>query len=90
IPYWNIAILQKSIEYIQIFSGILIAIWIIMPILIFSFNHSPSISSLAVYAKTKYKQNADKKASKISAFSNILMIITVVIFVISSMLTLSP
>lgn len=31
-----------------------------------------------------------KKASKIIAFSNILMIITVVIFVISSMLPLSP
>lgn len=36
--------------------------------------------------QTKCRQ----KASKIIAFSNILMIITVVIFVISSMLTLSP
>ncbi|AFJ42585.1 aromatic amino acid transport family protein [Francisella orientalis] len=90
IPYWNINILRNSFEYNHSFSGILLAIWIIMPILIFSFNHSPIISSLAVYAKIKYKQDADKKASRIIAFSNILMIVTVVIFVFSSMLTLSP
>ncbi len=90
IPYWNIEILRNSFEYNHSFSGILIAIWVIMPILIFSFNHSPIISSLAVYVKTKYKQDADKKASRIIAFSNILMIITVVVFVISSMLILSP
>ncbi|MFV9931542.1 MAG: aromatic amino acid transport family protein [Francisella endosymbiont of Hyalomma asiaticum] len=90
IPYWNIEILRNSFEYNHSFSGILIAIWVIMPILIFSFNHSPIISSLAVYVKTKYKQDADKKASKIIAFSNILMVITVVVFVISSMLILSP
>lgn len=90
IPYWDINILHNSFEYNHTFSGVLLAIWIIMPILIFSFNHSPIISSLAVYTKSKYKQNADEKASRIIAFSNILMIVTVVIFVFSSMLTLSP
>ncbi|MDE5016775.1 serine/threonine protein kinase, partial [Francisella tularensis subsp. holarctica] len=74
-PYWNIEILQKIIEYTHSFTGILRAIWIIMPILIFSFHHSPIISSLAVSAKTKYKQYADKKAYKIIAFSNIRLII---------------
>lgn len=67
IPYWNINILRNSFEYNHTFSGVLLAIWIFMPILIFSFNHSPIISSLAVYAKTKYKQDADKKASRIIA-----------------------
>ncbi|AIT09550.1 serine/threonine protein kinase [Candidatus Francisella endociliophora] len=90
IPHWNTAILYKSFEHNNSLSGILFAIWIIMPILIFSFNHSPIISSLAVYTKNKYKQNADKKASKIIALSNILMIATVVLFVFSSMLTLTP
>ncbi|WP_150467782.1 aromatic amino acid transport family protein [Francisella sp. SYW-9] len=90
IPYWNFSIIYTSFEHNHSFSGVILAIWIIMPVLIFSFNHSPIISSLAVYTKKKYKQNADGKASKIIAYSNVLMIVTVVIFVFSSMLTLRP
>jgi serine transporter len=90
IHYWNFSIIYTSFEHNHSFSGVILAIWIIMPVLIFSFNHSPIISSLAVYTKKKYKQNADNKASKIIAYSNILMIVTVVIFVFSSMLTLRP
>ncbi|MED7788060.1 aromatic amino acid transport family protein [Francisella sp. 19X1-34] len=90
IRYWNLSILYTSFEHNHSFSGVILAIWIIMPVLIFSFNHSPIISSLAVYTKRKYKQDADDKASRIIAFSNILMIVTVVIFVFSSMLTLRP
>lgn len=90
IPYWNTAILYTSFEHNNTFSGVLLAIWIVLPILIFSFNHSPIISSLAVYTKSKYQKNADSKASKIIASSNILMISTVALFVFSSMLTLTP
>lgn len=90
IPHWSLAVFKSSINVNHTPSSIIFAIWIVMPILIFSFNHSPIISSLAVYTQNKYKSDADKKASKIISHSNILMIITVVIFVISSMLSLSP
>ncbi|WP_373193966.1 aromatic amino acid transport family protein [Francisella sp. Scap27] len=90
VPHWSLDIFHESFKQTSSVSGVIIAIWLIMPILIFSFNHSPIISSLAVYAKNKYEQDADKEASKIIAFSNILMIITVVLFVVSSMLVLTP
>lgn len=90
IPHWSMAIFKSSINYNHSFSSVLIALLMILPVIIFSFNHSPIISSLAVYSKNKYKKDADKKASKIIAVSNSLMIFTVVIFVFSSMLCLTP
>lgn len=90
VPHWSLDIFKDSFKQTNSASSVVIAIWLIMPILIFSFNHSPIISSLAVYTKNKYKQNADKEASKIIATSNILMIVTVVLFVVSSMLVLTP
>ena len=90
VPHWSLDIFRDSFKQTTSISSAIIAIWLIMPILIFSFNHSPIISSLAVYAKQKYKHNADKESSKIIAASNVLMIITVVLFVLSSMLVLTP
>lgn len=89
-PHWSLDIFRDSFKQTTSVSSVIMAIWLIMPILIFSFNHSPIISSLAVHTKNKYKHNADKEASKIIAVSNILMIVTVVLFVLSSMLVLTP
>lgn len=66
------------------------SLWLLLPVMVFAFNHSCIISSLAVYAKEKYSNNADAKSSKIIATSNILMIATVMFFVFSFMMCLTP
>ncbi len=90
IQFWDMSIISNSLHHNMSVKGVLLAIFLAFPIVVFSFNHSPIISSLAVYAKNKYGDDADTKASKIIAMSNILMIFTVVIFVLSTMCTLSP
>lgn len=49
IPNWNNAILQQS-NSLQANGGhgLLMTLWLIIPVMVFSFNHSPIISSFAV------------------------------------------
>lgn len=71
--------------------GILMTLWLVIPVMVFSFNHSPIISSLAVAKRKEYGDTfVDAKCSKIIATSNILMVITVMFFVFSCALSLTP
>lgn len=90
IPKWNTALFENIS-----FSGVNgESLWIVMllilPTMVFAFNHSPIISSLAVHCKQSYGSDADKKASSIIAGSNVLMVITVMFFVFSCAMCLSP
>ncbi len=89
IPEWNGAILSNT-EFSLSDSNLWITLWLILPVMIFAFNHSPIISSLAVYCKKSYGEDAETKASKIIARSNILMIVVVMFFVFSCAFCLSP
>ncbi|CAI3933904.1 Amino acid permease (SdaC) [Commensalibacter communis] len=71
-------------------SGLLVTLWLIIPVAVFSFNHSPIISSLAVAKRKEYGEFAEQKCSKIIQYSNIMMVITVLFFVFSCALCLSP
>lgn len=70
--------------------GLLVTIWLIIPVAVFSFNHSPIISSLAVVKRKEYGKFAEQKCSKIIQYSNIMMVVTVLFFVFSCALCLSP
>ncbi|MCE3037045.1 serine/threonine protein kinase [Helicobacter sp. faydin-H20] len=90
IPKWNGALFENIS-----FSGVdgqslWVVMLLILPTMVFAFNHSPIISSLAVHCKEQYGKDADKKASSIIAGSNILMLITVMFFVFSCAMCLSP
>jgi serine transporter len=87
---WNFDIFMISVHQTASFGSIVFAMFMILPVLIFSFNHSPIISSLAVHAKKKYGKDADQKSTNIIALANILMIFTVALFVFSSMMCLTP
>lgn len=72
-------------------SGLLVTLWLIIPVAVFSFNHSPIISSLAVAKRKEYgDQYAEQKTSKIIQYSNIMMVVTVLFFVFSCAFCLSP
>ncbi|MDP1602203.1 MAG: serine/threonine transporter [Legionella sp.] len=92
IPYWNSSIFQMSgaMESSVSGHGFLMTLWLIVPVMVFSFNHSPIISSFAVSQKQRFGHQADKKCSSILKYSHILMVVTVMFFVFSCVLSLSP
>ncbi|ACA87420.1 serine/threonine transporter [Shewanella woodyi] len=90
IPYWNTAIFNNIVPAEGGISTIVMALWLILPVMVFSFNHSPVISSFAVDRKKAHGDNAEKQCSRILAMSHILMVATVMFFVFSCVLSLSP
>ncbi|KTD36156.1 serine transporter [Legionella nautarum] len=91
IPHWNDSIFQQS-NFGQASggNGFLMTLWLIIPVMVFSFNHSPIISSFAVNQKRTYREKADQKSSWILKYSHIMMVVTVMFFVFSCVLSLSP
>ncbi|OGT69665.1 MAG: HAAAP family serine/threonine permease [Gammaproteobacteria bacterium RIFCSPHIGHO2_12_FULL_45_9] len=89
IPHWNNAILQHS-SLPSESHGIWMTLWLIIPVMVFSFNHSPIISSFAVKQKQRYGKQADEKSSWILRYSHLLMVATVMFFVFSCVFSLSP
>lgn len=91
IPNWNDAILQHN-NSLQANggNGLLMTLWLIIPVMVFSFNHSPIISSFAVSQKEQYGKQADEKSTAILKYSHIMMVCSVMFFVFSCVLSLSP
>ncbi|KTD09393.1 aromatic amino acid transport family protein [Legionella jamestowniensis] len=91
VPHWNNAIFQQgSAINGEGAHGLLMTLWLIIPVMVFSFNHSPIISSFAVAQKKQYGKDADEKSSWILRYSHVLMVSTVMLFVFSCVLSLSP
>src|SRR5476651_2756272 len=91
IPNWNMSVFQNvSLSGNGVGSGLLMTLWLVIPVMVFSFNHSPIISSFAVAKRKEYGEDAEKKCSRILAYSHIMMVLTVMFFVFSCVLSLSP
>ena len=89
IPHWNSSIFN-NVSLSGSGSGLLMTLWLAIPVMVFSFNHSPIISAFAVAKRGEYGEMAEKKCSRILARSHIMMVITVMFFVFSCVLSLSP
>lgn len=94
IPHWNGALFAHlsldSVVADMKGSNFWLTLWLVFPILVFSFNHSPIISSLACHCKEKYPDCAEKKSSQIISYAVIMMVVVVMFFVFSCALCLSP
>ncbi len=91
IPHWNSAIFQQiSISTNSIDNNMLITLWLVIPVMVFSFNHSPIISAFAVAKRNEYGPAAERKCSRIMLYSHLMMVVTVMFFVFSCILSLSP
>ncbi|WP_028865686.1 serine/threonine transporter [Psychromonas aquimarina] len=90
IPHWNGVIFEQVIPAGGSVNGVFMAVWLILPVMVFSFNHSPVISAFAVAKQKEYGEKAEKQCSRILAISNIMMVATVMFFVFSCILSLSP
>lgn len=93
IPQWSGAVLDTlsfSSTATTTGNGLWMTLWLAIPVMVFSFNHSPIISSFAVAKREEYGVDAEKKCSRILAFAHIMMVLTVMFFVFSCVLSLSP
>ncbi|MBS0849469.1 HAAAP family serine/threonine permease [Citrobacter sp. JGM124] len=91
IPNWSGAALETlTFNSETMGSGLWLTLWLAIPVMVFSFNHSPIISSFAVAKRAEYGEEAEKKCSSILARAHIMMVITVMFFVFSCVLSLSP
>ena len=91
IPNWSSAIFEHvSMDGNGTGSGLWMTLWLVIPVMVFSFNHSPIISAFAVAKREEYGVDAEKKCSRILAFAHIMMVVTVMFFVFSCVLSLSP
>lgn len=93
IPDWTGAIFENvslSGAGTGMGSGLIMTLWLAIPVMVFSFNHSPIISAFAVAKREEYGPDAEKKCSRILAYAHVMMVLTVMFFVFSCVLSLSP
>ena len=88
IPEWNSAALSQVPQT----SDFLITLWLTIPVLVFAFNHSPAISAFALSQQKFYqdRQETDKQASKVLFSTAGILVLFVMFFVFSCVLTLTP
>ncbi|MDE1189451.1 MAG: HAAAP family serine/threonine permease [Pantoea sp.] len=91
VPHWHGAALESlSFSQSNGDSNIWMTLWLAIPVMVFSFNHSPIISSFAVAKREEYGAGAEQKCSRILACAHLMMVLTVMFFVFSCVLSLSP
>ncbi|UBM23444.1 serine/threonine transporter [Pseudomonas sp. p1(2021b)] len=88
VPHWNGGILDSATT-LPTGSAFLHTLWLAIPVMVFSFNHSPIISAFAVDQKRRYGEHADQRSGQILARAHLLMVAMVLFFVFSCVLTLS-
>ena len=87
IPHWNLSMLSAPVPGLGEMSKV---IWLTLPIIVFSFNHSPVISYFSLAMQRRYGGLAEPKASRI-IFNNACVIwFFVIFFVFSCALSLTP
>jgi serine transporter len=87
IPEWNLAMFSAPTPSLGKMSSV---IWITLPVIVFSFNHTPVISYFSLAMQRRYGDMAEPKASQI-IFNNACVIwFFVLFFVFSCVLSLSP
>ena len=89
IPNWNGAFFATASQGME-WSTFLKTLWLAIPVMVFSFNHSPIISAFAVEQKHRYGDQAEAKSSRILAAAHVMMVVTVMFFCFSCILALSP
>ena len=85
-PEWNGAVLH-GVPSVAKFS---VTLWLSIPVLVFSFNHSPVISRFVVAQQQEYGADAVNKGVRIEKFAAMMMVIVVMFFVFSCVFALSP
>lgn len=95
IPQWDLSNLTLGGNFTNDAGGVGIKeflgmAWFILPIIVFSFNHSPMISTFVVKQRETYGiENVDRKSAQIQKVCYILTISVVLFFVYSTVLSVT-
>ncbi|MBX9295620.1 HAAAP family serine/threonine permease [Chromobacterium piscinae] len=65
-------------------------LWLAIPVMVFSFNHSPIISSFSVDQRKLHGDDAEPASSRVLIRAHTMMVLTVMFFVFSCVFSLSP
>ncbi|WP_047044239.1 aromatic amino acid transport family protein [Vibrio mexicanus] len=86
IPDWNTSMMAESPDW----GAMPVMIWLALPMIVFSFNHSPIISQFAREQRREHGENAVKKTDAITGGAAMMLMGFVMFFVFSVVLSLSP
>ena len=86
IPEWNTSMLEVAPDW----SAMPIVVWMAIPIIVFSFNHSPIISQFAKDQRQQFGDKAVIKTDMITGGAAFMLTGFVMFFVFSVVLSLSP
>ncbi|WP_270259757.1 HAAAP family serine/threonine permease [Kocuria marina] len=86
IPSWDFSVFHG----VPSAGNLLLSLWLVIPVLVFAFNHSPAISQFSVTMKHTYGPRASERASVVLRHSTLLLVVFTMGFVWSCVLALGP
>ena len=86
IPDWNTSMMEVAPDW----SSLPSVIWLAIPLIVFSFNHSPIISQFSKEQRRIYGEKAVQKTDMITGGASLMLMAFVMFFVFSVVLSLSP
>ncbi|MGL6072258.1 serine/threonine transporter [Craterilacuibacter sp.] len=92
VPHWNSSMIDHAGSFSTAVTGGAFwkTLWLAIPVMVFSFNHSPIISSFAVDQKKLHPGCEDAASNRTLSRAHIMMVVSVFFFVFSCVLSLSP
>ncbi|TKC82876.1 hypothetical protein FAZ69_24515 [Trinickia terrae] len=92
IPQWNGSALEQagSLGRARSSGAFYKTLWLAIPVMVFSFNHSPIISSFAVDQRKLHGTDAEKVSGRVLIRAHVTMVLSVAFFVFSCVFSLSP
>ncbi len=88
VPSWSFE--AMSLSTMPDFGSMMSIVYLTIPMLIFSFNHSPAVSSMALAQREEYGEDAAVKTDMILKHASVMLLGFVMLFVFSCVLALSP
>lgn len=92
VPEWNSSAIQQAGSLGDALShgAFYKTLWLAIPVMVFSFNHSPIISSFSVDQQKLHGDAAEPAAGRVLIRAHIMMVLSVMFFVFSCVFSLSP
>ncbi|MBL0467189.1 amino acid permease [Aeromonas veronii] len=89
LPQWSLSYFSESQAVDWRDPAFWKSLWLIVPVMVFSFSHAPIISSFSAAQKKRCQESADLRAKRIIKCSSLLICGSVLFFVVSCVMSLS-
>ena len=89
LPQWSLSYFTESQAVEWRDPAFWKSLWLIVPVMVFSFSHAPIISSFSAAQKKRGQESADLRAKRIIKYSSMLICGSVLFFVVSCVMSLS-